>query len=185
MFSWGACAPCCCYSISLLSSHKYEWNRLNDCRNEISFLGFVKMRRWECCQLKFTPPSDTSLSYSSFPGCWSLPPPSPPPSPRNSKPRVSPHFSRYRSFHKVCSLNGASGDHPGNNRERLVARVLDNFALCADLLGRLLICHNRVWWRCSSHSCLTLSNSSIMPTAFWDTRSWRYWEQTWCYWMLG
>lgn len=111
--------------------------------------GFVKMRRWECFKLKFTPPSETGLSHSSYSGCWSPPPP--PYSSQNSKPRVSPHFSRYhtRSFHKVCSLNWASEDHPGNNRDRLVSSALDNSALCADLLGRILICHNRGWWWCS------------------------------------
>lgn len=67
---------CCCYSISLLSLHKYEWNRLNDCRNETSF-GSVKMRRWESCKLKLPPPSEMGSSHSCFSGCRSFPSPLP------------------------------------------------------------------------------------------------------------
>lgn len=144
MFSWGACAPCCCYSISLLSSHKYEWNRLSDCRNETSFLALSRWDGENVASLNLPLPLKRAW-VTLLTQVVEVPPPPP----RNSKPRVSPHFSRYRSFHKVCSLNRASGDHPGNNRERLVACMLDNFALCADLLGRILICHNRVWWWCS------------------------------------
>lgn len=45
---------CCCYSISHLSSHKYEWNRLNDCKNETSFW-LCKDETVRMLQVKITP----------------------------------------------------------------------------------------------------------------------------------
>lgn len=78
---------CFCYSISLLSSHKYEWNRLNDCRNETSFR-FCKDEKVRMLQVKITPSfwngleSLLFLRLSKFPLSSS----------RNSKPRVSPTF---------------------------------------------------------------------------------------------
>lgn len=51
MFSWSAC---CCCSISLLTSHKYQWKRLNYCRNETR-VWLCKDETVRLLQVKITP----------------------------------------------------------------------------------------------------------------------------------